>query len=46
MTEVATITPVRKSLRVECTPERAFEVFTAEVGTWWPTRTHSIHKEG
>ena len=46
MTEVATITPVRKSLRVECTPERAFEVFTAEVGSWWPTRTHSIHKEG
>ena len=46
MTEVATITPVRKSLRVDCTPERAFEVFTAEGGRWWPTNTHSIHKEG
>ena len=45
MTEVATITPVRKSLRVDCTPERAFEVFTAEVGSWWPTGTHSIHQE-
>jgi uncharacterized protein YndB with AHSA1/START domain len=45
MTEVATIAPVRKSLRVECTPERAFEVFTAEVAGWWPAKTHSIHHE-
>lgn len=45
MTEVATIAPVRKSLRVECTPERAFEVFTAEVASWWPMGTHSIHQE-
>ena len=33
---------VRKSLMVECSPERAFEVFTREIGSWWPTRTHSI----
>ena len=26
-------------------PERAFEVFTSEVASWWPTKTHSIHKE-
>jgi len=45
MTETATIAPVRKSLRVECSPERAFEVFTAQVATWWPTKTHSIHHE-
>ena len=46
MTEVATIAPVRKTLSVNCSPERAFEVFTAEVGSWWPTKTHSIHKDG
>ena len=46
MTEVATIAPVRKTLTVNCGPERAFEVFTAEVGSWWPTKTHSIHKDG
>jgi uncharacterized protein YndB with AHSA1/START domain len=46
MTEVTTIAPVRKTLTVDVSPERAFEVFTAEVGTWWPTKTHSIHQEG
>ena len=33
---------VRKSLVVDCGPERAFEVFTREIGTWWPKHTHSI----
>ena len=33
---------VRKSLVVECGPERAFEVFTREVGSWWPLHEHSI----
>jgi uncharacterized protein YndB with AHSA1/START domain len=33
---------VRKSLVVNCSPERAFEVFTREVGTWWPLHEHSI----
>jgi len=43
-TETA-IDPVRKTLRVACTPERAFEVFTAEIGRWWPTHSHSIGGE-
>jgi uncharacterized protein YndB with AHSA1/START domain len=33
--------PVRKSLTVAATPERAFEVFTAGFGRWWP-KSHSI----
>jgi uncharacterized protein YndB with AHSA1/START domain len=45
MSEVATIAPVRKSIAVACSPERAFEVFTGEVATWWPTATHSIHQD-
>ena len=36
------IEAVRKSLVVNCSPERAFEVFTREVGTWWPVHEHSI----
>jgi uncharacterized protein YndB with AHSA1/START domain len=24
---------------------RAFEVFTAEIGTWWPLRTHAVDTE-
>jgi uncharacterized protein YndB with AHSA1/START domain len=45
MNEVATIAPVRKTLIVNCSPERAFEVFAGEVETWWPMKTHSIHRD-
>jgi uncharacterized protein YndB with AHSA1/START domain len=44
MTEVATIAPVRKTMTVACSPERAFEVFTAEVASWWP-KAFSIHED-
>ena len=37
-----TIEAVKKSLVVTCSPERAFEVFTREIGSWWPTGQHSI----
>ena len=33
--------PVRKTLSVKATPERAFEVFTAGFDRWWP-RSHHI----
>jgi uncharacterized protein YndB with AHSA1/START domain len=45
MNEVATIAPVRKTLTVNCSPERAFQVFAGEVASWWPTKTHSIHQD-
>jgi uncharacterized protein YndB with AHSA1/START domain len=32
--------PVRKSVRVATTPERAFKIFTADVGRWWPKSHH------
>jgi uncharacterized protein YndB with AHSA1/START domain len=35
--------PVRKSVRVDARPERAFEVFTSGIGRWWP-KTHKIGK--
>ena len=41
----AVIAPVHKTLVVECSPERAFEVFTRGLGTWWPLGTHSIGGE-
>jgi len=37
-----TIAPVQKSILVACDPARAFEVFTAGLGTWWP-KSHSIN---
>jgi uncharacterized protein YndB with AHSA1/START domain len=33
--------PVRKSVFVNAAPERAFEVFTAGIGRWWPN-SHKI----
>ena len=32
--------PVRKSLVIRATPEKAFEVFTTGFGRWWP-KSHS-----
>jgi uncharacterized protein YndB with AHSA1/START domain len=43
MTAAIMPAPVRKSIRVEAPPQRAFEIFTANMGRWWP-RTHSINK--
>jgi uncharacterized protein YndB with AHSA1/START domain len=43
MTEMTIVTPVRKSITVNASQERAFQVFTAEFDTWWP-RSHHIGK--
>lgn len=35
------IEPIRASTSVSSPPERAFELFTERLDTWWPLRTHS-----
>jgi uncharacterized protein YndB with AHSA1/START domain len=40
-TRLLSIAPVRKTLVVAATRERAFEVFTAGIDRWWP-KTHSL----
>ena len=35
--------PVRKTIRVAAPPARAFDVFTAGIGRWWP-KSHHIGK--
>ena len=40
-----TLAPLRKVVTVPATPQRAFELFTAEMGAWWPLRTHSVGKD-
>lgn len=44
MTELVTIAPITKTVTVSCDVDTAFRVFTDEIGTWWPTETHSVHK--
>jgi uncharacterized protein YndB with AHSA1/START domain len=41
MTTTIKPAPVRKTLTVAATPDRAFEVFTAGFDRWWP-RSHTI----
>jgi len=43
--QVVKIEPVRKQLKVGLSAERAFELFTAGIGKWWPLATHSVGHE-
>ena len=45
MSEQATELTVRKSLFVDAPPERAFEVFTAELAAWWPLGAYSAGEQ-
>jgi uncharacterized protein YndB with AHSA1/START domain len=41
----STVEAIHKSLVVKCSPERAFQVFTEEIGSWWPLQRYSIGQE-
>ena len=41
MNKTISIAPVRKSIVVGASPQRAFEVFTTGIDRWWP-KTHGI----
>ena len=45
MTQDTSERVVEKSVTVSVPVERAFEVFTQEIGTWWPLRTHAVDTE-
>ena len=45
MTMTTTATPVTETIVVEAPIERAFEVFTADIGSWWPTSHHILQAE-
>ncbi|WP_432940779.1 SRPBCC domain-containing protein [Kribbella sp. CA-253562] len=39
------LAPLVKTVVVPTTPDRAFTLFTAELGRWWPLATHSVARE-
>ena len=39
------IEPVRKEIKVSLPMQKAFELFTAGIGKWWPLLTHSVGEE-
>jgi uncharacterized protein YndB with AHSA1/START domain len=39
MTELAARLAIRHAMNVALDVRRAFELFTAEIGTWWPAKT-------
>ena len=45
MTIPTTDTAVRASIVVNVPQERAFDVFTAEIGSWWPPDHHILQSE-
>jgi hypothetical protein len=41
MTKTVTIAPVRRTVTVNVSQARAFEVFTARIDAWWPKTHHT-----
>jgi len=42
MSMTETTEAVRKSVLVDADPETAFRVFTEQIESWWPLRTHGV----
>lgn len=40
------VAPIRREVLVDANPDRAFRVFTEQIGRWWPVAEHSVHGEG
>ncbi|MDQ4027648.1 MAG: SRPBCC domain-containing protein [Actinomycetota bacterium] len=39
--EQGNVEPIRRTISVQSGPERAFELFTDDMGTWWPVELYS-----
>jgi uncharacterized protein YndB with AHSA1/START domain len=39
------IPPVRREVEVSTDPGRAFELWTEQIGRWWPMASHSVNGE-
>ena len=43
---MTTVPPVRREILVDANQATAFEVFTGDIGRWWPVGTHSVYGAG
>jgi len=43
---VSPLPPVHREIGVDAAPDVAFEVFTEQLGRWWPLADHSVHGPG
>jgi uncharacterized protein YciI len=43
---MTSLPPIHREVLVDAGPHKAFEVFTARIGDWWPLATHSVYGEG
>jgi uncharacterized protein YciI len=43
---VSTVPPIRREVLVDADPKTAFEVFTAQIGRWWPLAGFSVYGAG
>lgn len=39
---MSTVQAIQRHVEVTADPARAFRLFTADIGSWWPTQTHSL----
>jgi hypothetical protein len=39
---MSTVPPLRREIIVDTDPTTAFEVFTAQIGQWWPMAEKSV----
>ena len=46
MSTTEALAAIRKSVTVDASPETAFETFTRQMGSWWPTESHRLFDEG
>jgi uncharacterized protein YndB with AHSA1/START domain/uncharacterized protein YciI len=40
------VAPIRRAVIVDANPETAFEVFTADFGSWWPLGEYGVYGDG
>lgn len=46
MSTTEALAAIDKTITVQASQRVAFETFTRQIGSWWPTKTHSIFKGG